>query len=700
MPWRQRIDGIKKIYLKLDLYQKDFPDSQKDLRISQAFVYPRVNITKSELTEMAQLCPRYREMDIKVHREKYFPYDLSDGINSIKELSNMYRVAIRTNRVYHYYNQQKWLNSRLDSMHSVLKEALKMVEKNPKLLNDVNNLFNSSHNGDDLTHLYDIHMPNIRFDQTQAMKNHLHYSAKFRADALNSPFTAFQKLALALEFLSNCVEKPRTTEAVSTEYKHYFTRVQNFNSEFLQDKQIVCSRFMLYWINSHTIGQDSLDKFKSNNNPKIQKNDIICALRNKDVKTILKGNILRLTDSQIASLYNELSYILFPSPRFGQLSSNSTIDKLSKEVNCNFKIKSQTFRQLFNSKAYLFAVAAVEKADGIHLLMCHPRNEVTFCIENGKHQILYHSKKLFYGVIFRNGTVSTLQELPVQYNNLRYQGNFNYLAQNHTFFDLNQDYLVIATENSKLHIINRKTNKQLIIDDFLSGMVNNIALIEDRIYVLNSSPNHIPKVLSFSSIKIDGKKRKIYFNNQRSDKQSNLDNLKDNLFGLVGDSQYLYFVNYKMYKYGAIYRFDLNTEKISLLKRYPHHFSSLTIRNRKLYLQGQKRFFEFDLHSQQLKTIFDQRVFGKTYPRLAGTFLVDGNDLWVSGKENAMITLKNPNQSPLLLIPDCMKILPWNNKKLYLSQSRYFVIEKRRVYENIIINDFLPTNIFERKFKF
>ena len=649
-------------------------------------------VTQKELAEMAALCLPARKMLLREMSEIYFPHD-PEHISSLKAFHFFCLTAFRGSNPAFYFDYALWLGDRLNTFHAVLIRAGELAKQHPEWTAPMDRMLAFCGDPTNLAALCDVFFPNYPFEKDEIIREYLHRTTAFCADALASPFPYAHFVALRLEFMRNSVDAPRTKEAVSQCFAQYFSRLYQANPQWIQVSggkglNLGCIAWTQYLLQDNQLGEKCLHKFRASLPETTPRQKISAILASGDWRKIVEQKELfrsayfdALTSGDI-SWFQGLGWHFFPDPRFGDLPQRGLANPEAQNaffaLNDHFEIQTGTYEELFGKPGFLYAVSAVARPEGIHLLLCHPNAREEIKIENMKFVKLQHSPRLFHGIVYRDGRKAELRETPV--SKINYRGKRGVGTAYYSLFDVSDPFMVIADDDAKLHVCDRQDGKWHTIDDFLSTTPCALKIAGGRIYILNRDDNSPSGHFSLSSLRPDGRDRRYHFNNQRFEKKNELDSVRGTVRELHADRANLYFAVSPDHNSGRVYRFELATEKIFRIADVPHGIGTTVLQGDQLLWAGfhnADTLETLDLKTCNIQTLLDLRRRGQN-GSIRTPFLVENQTIWQGGNANGYTELQNPPASPLLILPNCTEIFPWTEQgKLFLNPSRYFIVRKK-----------------------
>ncbi|OQA75449.1 MAG: hypothetical protein BWY31_04686 [Lentisphaerae bacterium ADurb.Bin242] len=223
-------------------------------------------------------------------------------------------------------------------------------------------------------------------------------------------------------------------------------------------------------------------------------------------------------------------------------------------------------------------------------------------------------------------------------------------------------------------LYNLKTRQWTQIGDLPGNYVVSAAIVNGRCYCLQGGgtrPGGGKELLSMCSLELDGSNRKLHFSALRADKVTPLDSLPK---GMVTDlivlpDGKLMFGTVIFGKTATLWSFDPRTERFESLHSFENTCDML-LRDQGDFVLGTcsgfgERFFKFDKESGKIAWFLTQSKHDAKWAKANGVrqingwqelkppLLLDGDYLISAASWSCplVLDLKNPEESPLLLVP-------------------------------------------------
>ncbi len=238
-----------------------------------------------------------------------------------------------------------------------------------------------------------------------------------------------------------------------------------------------------------------------------------------------------------------------------------------------------------------------------------------------------------------------------------------------------------------------------LIEDLPGEDVISAVIVGGRCYcLLGGRPERgeNPKLLSLCSFKLDGTDRKLHFSARRVEKLTPLDSLPrgkgTELIVLPGGK--LMFCTVFFEDISTLWSFDPNTERFEKLHTFKNTFY-MALRDQGDFVLGNcfgfgERFFTFDKKSRQITWFLTQSKDDTKWAKannvrqlkgggeLSAPFLLDGDYLLSAFDSNCplVLNLKNPEESPLLLVPGGVNVFRLEDGSwVFIGQEQLSVVK-------------------------
>lgn len=371
--WDTWIKNIRKQFERCKKFHADFPKYRnRDWNKKMVFtehkvfgtgrnpfreIYSRQKTapTKSQKQQLVQLCNELRPFLRMDFKRAFYPYNLSDGINSIKELWNYNEIVWRTNEYLYYGDHAQFLRERTKAYILMLKHVKQYIETHPKQYSKVEKWFNpfginwlGCSNGSIKTNDNDI----IRHLNSRQMHEFIERLQKL-------PLPGLKRFALFMRLKCDLVKAPRTREAVISLIDNYYTTVHRIAPGVFSKFQYSSPRwivhddgFMDWWLKGYgaKLAKRRYKHFCKQNNLFSINDKIKACYRRRDWKTLLsyvgvmrKQNTARIKKLKITNNFSEIAGF-FASKN---LPPNSPAWNLFRQMNADFEVDPVSYKEYF-----------------------------------------------------------------------------------------------------------------------------------------------------------------------------------------------------------------------------------------------------------------------------------------------------------------------------------------------------------------
>ncbi len=698
-PWSERIPLARKQLESCKRFNRDFPNRKKEcfavymvLGDAPSNQFGRLSVT--EMEELSDISDELRELNRAEIRRIWYPFDLTDGINSIKELSNYSDWVIRTNRPDNYCNYRKWLGERYGMMLEFLRHVEGFLKKNPDKAVAVDKLINQQ----GMPEVLNVFYPNYPGDLEEFIIGYLNNVDEYIEYVGQYPLPTPRKTALVLKLMRDAVKGERTKEYFCSLLDRYFADLDLLDPNALKtpDKpgnwstggagahRYRISEFSRWWLRDNGYSVSERLKAYQMAHDKISDWAKVEELLNKrDVKGLLpyvpvlqKYNYDRICKNKIANLYSGVAHDIWVRHKNKKSAPEDDL-ALFQALNSDFEISARNYGEVFKSSKPLLLEAAVKSDSGLHLLL---RED-------------YHGN-LFIGSLSMKEEPGKLVE--TQFRN--FSGRTNIIARNRAPFAVSDDYVVFAGDNRNLVVYSRKNNSLRIFEDAFPDFVRSVVIHKGRVYLLCGGRSGGERNNSLLSLLPDNSDRKIHFSNARNIPQNELDKDRgykvDSLL-VLNDDELGFTVT--LGNQVRIYRYRITEERFDILCKFPfngHNTDMLWLQEGMLYLHTMghgERIYRIDPANGKAEWIFAQsRARYKFDPpedkpvmieggwQLQDPWLLKGHYLWSGYYTPAVVDLRDPKKSPLLMLPGCPYLFDWKEQQvIYLGKENYFIVQPK-----------------------
>lgn len=655
--------------------------------------------TKEFITAYSSLCREWRPLYIAEAQKNYYPYDLSDGINSLKELDNFHSIIVRSNWPSYYSNQCDWLRQRLTDYDLLYHETVKYLASHPQEAKKINKTISECF-------LADPFYPNRPVDDA-ALAEHLEQTVELCRFVSDSKLDSIKPTIFLLDAMREAV-KVKTEENFALAIDNYLQRLGAFKPELLEPRRkprdkrfkgsspywaletfcanlikkrdLVDQRLKIYQ-QKHSMNSEFEDIEKLIMDALNSKKPEAFKLLARKVDTIKKFNLQRMKSNNFGNRCSWLVEKIWGSNDRRDKQIDPEKLKFFFELNSDFDI---------TTKAYYELPGASKLCPRLKLRgAAQCENEVVLFFEN---------KQLF--IRKENGSFEKIsspsEKLLIPYKGQEYSEWKRPIA-------LSNGHIVFVDLKNNLNIYDRAGKKWLIRKDFSSEPVRSLLIHRDKIYALagdeewaiHNRPNYMFRC------NLDGSDREILFSSERSEKLNELDKLRGGLSGLtaIGDNKLAFLLTYTN-KRTYIWEYDIEKDSFKQLYKAPYSGTNNDAmwrgRDDSLYLSScswSERLYRFKPKAYKAEWIFaqsgrkykfdspdDKPAFFKGGSQLRPPWRVCGNCLWCGGANSAFLDLNSIKANPpLLLLPCANYVFELDSgRMLFLGKYRYFIINLKK----------------------
>jgi hypothetical protein len=635
-------------------------------------------------------CREFRPLLIADIKALYYPYDLTDGINSLKELKNFTDVVIRSNWHWFYGNQREWLKQRFDDYASLYKEAAKYIATHPQESKKVNQIIRESY-------LTDIFYPNQHSLDLPGLAEHLEQTKELCEFIANSKLDSVKPNIFLLDAMRAAIkEKPE--ENFTRAIDQYLERLAAIRPKLLLPSQLsgdgsfkdcrfcdFCDKI----IKQYNLPNQRLKIYQQKHAMNSEFEDLDCwitrALHTRNsvafvhpeniISTMKKFCLLSLKDNRFGNRRGSVIEAVFHNDRKGK-----AVEPEKKiffiEANSDFAIVTKPYYELLGMSGAKIPVklcGAVQNNEEIALFF------------DNKHILIRQSDGSFISV------PKTPAPMLIPYNQIS-----GVLKRP---IALSDSHLVFADEKGNLRIYDRARKEWALYEDFSPEPIISLLIHGDKIYALAGDEEwavHNRRNYMFSC-NLDGSGRRILFSSERSEKLNELDKLRGGLSSLtaIGDNKLAFLLTFTN-EYTQIWQYDIEHDRFKRLFKalYPGTNNDAMWQglDRALYLAScswSERIYRFKPDAYKPEWIFcqsgrkrkfdspsDKPVFFNGRSQLRPPWRISGNYLWCGGETSALLDLNNIKANPpLLLLPKTHYVYELgNNKMIFFGDYRYFIV--------------------------
>lgn len=356
---------------------------------SEIYSRQRTAPTAAQKQQLVRLCDELRPLLRMDFKRAFYPYDLSDGINSIKELWNYNEVIWRTNESIYYGDHAQFLRERVKAYTLMLEHVKQYVEAHPEQKAGIRKWFNpfgidrlEYSNGSIKTNDDDI----ISYLNSTQMREFIEALQKI-------PLPNLRHFALLIRFKRDLVNASRTWEAAIPLIDNYYTSVIRIAPDVFNGSQYSdpCWKlhedgFMDWWLKGYgaKFANEHYERFRRQNNLFSINDKITACYRRRDWTKLLsyvgfmrKQNTARIKKLKITNRFSEMTEF-FASKN---LSKNSRAWRFFHQMNADFEVNPISYEQLLAWHKPLKLRAVLKKDDIVYLVLHEDRQNL--CSEYG-----------------------------------------------------------------------------------------------------------------------------------------------------------------------------------------------------------------------------------------------------------------------------------------------------------------------------
>ncbi len=696
--WNRWIKNIHKQLARCKKFHADFPQyHDSDWNKKMVFnshkifgsgynpffeIYSRhrnapTKIQKQQLIELCnELRPLFR-MDLK---RNFYPYDLSDGLNSLTELHNYSNIVWRSNFSLYYGDYAQFLHERAQAYSVLLNHVGQFIKQHPQQTNKTDKILDFLGGLED----FSFHNGSIRIND-KVIINHLHNSTKLIQQLQSLPLVNARKAAIQLKLRQRLINAPRTKTAIAPIIDDYFAELYQLTPKtFIGHSPYITyyDTFIQWWVKGGlNVIKTRYKLFRKNRNLVTTSEKITKLCRQCNWKALLTYvDEMRNRNNQLIKQRKVVNYYQNLANNFGEqkVPDNPDALKFFTLMNHDFNIQIHNYQKMFAYKYPLFVRGVLKYKHIIYLLMQEKVNN-----------------KMLLGIWdLQNSSVKLLQT-PVD--------PYKFAGVTQAYMPIpacapwtvGGDKVVIVCNNGDVAILSLNNQQWQTISDLIPPSPRGVAIVGNKIFVLcgTGRKKYDNSLISFD---FSGKDYMINFSNARSDKQHAIENLSGTVNSLIAlnDNELAFLISTN--GTGAVFRYRLATGKFKRICTLP--VSSYEDR---LYYQNNKLYCLTDGHGSRIYSINpadgkfscimiqynfrykispeDRPLQLKTNWDLKGPFLFNKDFLWCSYYYPAAVNWKHPRQSPQLFLPGSPFLTQGatSNSVIYFSFSHCFVVKSR-----------------------
>lgn len=633
------------------------------------------------------ICREFRPLLVNDIRTLYYPYNLNDGINSLKELRNFTDVVIRSNWCYRYGNQREWLKQRLADYTLLYKKAAEYIAAHPQDTGKVNQIIRESY-------LPDIFYPNQRVLDLPVLAEHLEQTRELCKFVAVSKLDSIKPSIFQLDAMRAAIRE-KTEENFSRAIDQYFECLAAVNPELLRPPQnIRQSSLSLYRlrdfcgkiIKQYDLPNQRLNAYRQKHRMSSEFADlerlVMMFLHGKakvafpdiakKVSSMKKFNLQHLKSNNFGNAYGAVIEYVFANDARGKSINSEKLDFFFK-VNSDFTITTRPYYEFPGMTG-----------TGVRLRGAAENS--------GEIALFFDNRQTF---ILKTGCAPLRLPTPSEALLIPYRRNSEWKRP----LTLSDSHLAFVDVKHNLHIYDRVAHSWRIVEDFYKEPVRSLLIYRKKIYALAGDEEwavHNRRNYMFSC-SLNGSGRQILFSSERSEKLTELDKLRGGLSSLmaIGGNKLAFLLTYTN-AYTQVWQYDIGQNSFARLFKTPYPGTDTDVmwqgRDKTLYLAScgwSERLYRFKPDKYRPEWIFcqsggkrkfdapdDKPAFFNGRSQLRPPWRVSGNYLWSGGETSALLDLNNIEANPpLLLLPRTRYVYELGDREMiFFGDYRYFTV--------------------------
>ena len=709
--WKNHIKRLQRVEKLYPAFKRDFPNSKRRIayQLSPNMYINNFNTTSNKQDKWLEAyCDRIRSAyELELRREP--PFDLSDGINSMREMRNYERYIYNTTRVTMYWNMKRVHEARYQGLVKLVRQWDKFLKKFPKYKRWAPRL---------------LEISKLDWNRNWSLKQfkfyceYLNSISAFHAVAaeLSLPIAKAESALLLAKQKLLCANSPEECQAI---YFEMFEAFYKLDKKFYKDFRIFSaspfSGFLLQQFRRINYYRFKISypknpaaqalvlflKHKCGNKmfSMLQFKELVNSYKKKDINAYFDRIIRHVP--QIRQL--QIQRLKSPKGIFSRLGnqifwqnynllSTPKIQKILTGLNVAFNITYTPYTDFSHSQKFVRCRGVIRYKDKLYLLLGQKMG-------NGKMLLVELDTGFKSRIVAEIPKIDWINDFPtweVKQKNYR--------------MDMNDHYIVIAGKD-KLMVIERRSGRQRVLSDLWSDWrLKGLALCDNKIYFAATMSGG--KIM-MKSISVNGSERKTIFNSYRSEKIHKFDAINNgdiSIFQRLANRKIIFRLpEYR--KTGNLSKrsvsdklvlFDPQTGKFKSCKLgWPVYYRIEWIKESedKILLSGDYSTpFVLELDPNTLSweiAVAREKYLTKYQPeyKLPGygsarpRYLLDGTDLWCGGENTCYINLAAPEKSPMLFIsPYALDIEKFSDKIIYFDYMHLITIRKRKKERGTVSN--------------
>jgi len=532
--WKNRIKRLQRTEKLYPAFKRDFPNSKRRLayQLSPDMYINHFNtVTDSQDKWLEAYCDRIRsDYELELRREA--PFDLSDGINSMRVMRNYTSYIYNTTKVSMYWNMKRAHEARYQGLVKLVQQWDKFLKKFPQYKNKAPRLLEISKlnwhrnwNSGQFK-FYCEYLDSISGFYAIAVKSSLPVAkaesalllAKQKLLRANSPeecqaiyfkmFEAFYQLDK--KFWKDFGLFP--TSPFSGFLFYQFRRINYYRFKISYPKNPAAEALVLFLKQKNGDKMFSMLQFKELLNT-YKKNDVDGYFDRviRHLPQIRQLQLQRLKKSQ--GIFSKFGNQIFWQNY--NLLSTPKVQKILTGLNTAFNITYMPYTNFSHSQEFVRCRGVIRYKNKLYLLLGKKRSV-------GKMLLIEIDTNFKSRIVAKIPRIAWINDFPAWQI-----GEKNYRV------DINDHYIAIAGKG-KLLVIERRNGRQRILEDLWSDWkLRGLALCGDRIYF--AATRSWGKIM-MKSVSVDGSKRETIFNSHRSEKLNEFDAVDNGDIFIFGSS--------------------------------------------------------------------------------------------------------------------------------------------------------------------
>ncbi len=689
--WRRWIDNSRRQLERCKKFHKDFPNYlSPDFNTKYIFNYYKVfqrapylflsdrsgahvAPTSGEAAEMDALCDELRPLFVADLKHNYCKFDLSDGINSDRELWCYCDAVWRSTLIEYSGEFAKWLDLRRNTFLKFYEDAEKYARKNPGSISKANERINS------LVNSFWFHLDSRICDSNnQALIDYYKSSEKYIKFCEKSSLLSVKKAALRMDFLRCAVSFPRNKQTLEKLFNEYYEKMYKLDPDSFKSSQcwIDFYGFTTWWIRTPNFDKRCREKFREKKGLITAKENLkeLCLKRKWDalvpyVEQMRNEHIAAIKKGTFCNIYSTLVHGFSDF----KLPDNPNAIKIFNRMNADFSIKTFTYNQMFCGKKMI--LRGLTQHNGKIFMMFRERRKL--CI--GMWDPVRDSTDVI---------LSPIKAFPQIYDRT------SFIREKENRIAASDKYIVIPFQDGRVAVFSRTDEVWRVLPKMASAPVRGIVILNEKIYI---ACRHQHKYDSYLiSFKPDGSEYKVILSYDRKDKQNEPEKINGMINCLVTvNSSDLAFLVFSKRK-NIVFRYNTLKDTFERITTLPVNGNQdcLFMQNGVMYCNTQgfgSRLYRIDPATGKFECVFIQDEFNyrmnpKDHPvkvhskwSIAPPYLLKNGYLWSSYMEPAVVDMTDPAKSPpLMMIPSPYLTDGPGQSVIYYGFYRCYVVTPKK----------------------